>query len=50
MPKKRVKLVQQDNRWVTAGIKVSGKKLRFINSIMKERNITDQDKKYYSNY
>jgi hypothetical protein len=50
MPKKRVKVMQQENKWLTAGIRVSGNKLRFLNSLMKYRNISEDFKKYYGNY
>ncbi|PNF35448.1 hypothetical protein B7P43_G04120 [Cryptotermes secundus] len=50
MPKKRVKVMKQENKWVTAGIRISGKKLRFLNSLMKEKNISEGLRKYYRNY
>jgi hypothetical protein len=50
MPKKRIGVIKQENKWVTAGIRVSGEKLRFLNSLRKERNISEDFKKYYSNY
>jgi uncharacterized protein YxjI len=50
MPKKRVKVKQQKNKWVTSGIRVSGNRLRFLNSIMKEGNMPEESKKYYFHY
>jgi hypothetical protein len=46
----RVKTIQQDNTWVTAGIRVSGKRLRFLHNLMKKGNVSEEDKKYYSHY
>jgi hypothetical protein len=48
MPNTRVKIIKQENTWVTVGIRISGKKLRFLNSLMKEGNMSEQDKKYYN--
>jgi hypothetical protein len=48
MPKKQVKAKQQENKWVTAGISVSANKLRFLNRLMKEGNVSEEYKKYYS--
>jgi hypothetical protein len=45
MPKKWVKIKQQKNKWVISGIRVSGNRLRFLNSLMKERNISEELKK-----
>jgi hypothetical protein len=50
MPKKRIKTIQKDNTWVTAGIRVSGKRLRFLHNLMKKGNVSEEDKKYYSHY
>jgi hypothetical protein len=50
MPKKKIKTIQQDNTWVTAGIRVAGKRLRFLHNLMKEGNVSEEDKKYYSHY
>jgi hypothetical protein len=47
MPKKLVKSKQQKNKWVTSGIRVSGNRLRFLNKLMKEGNISEECKKYY---
>jgi hypothetical protein len=49
MPTKWVKIKQQKNKLVTSGIRVSGNRLRFLNSLMKEGNISEF-KKYYCQY
>ncbi|PNF28543.1 hypothetical protein B7P43_G14339 [Cryptotermes secundus] len=46
MPKK-VKTKEQENKWVTSGIRVSGKRL---NSLMKEGNMPEEFKYYYFHY
>jgi hypothetical protein len=38
------------NKWVTSGIRVSSTRLRFLNKLMKEENISDEFKKYYYQY
>ena len=45
MPKKRVRTNQLENKRVTSGIRV-----RFLNRLMKERNISEEFKKYYYRY
>jgi hypothetical protein len=50
MPKKWVKIKQQKNKWVTSGIRVSENRLRFLNSQIKEGNISDEGQKYYCEY
>jgi hypothetical protein len=50
MPKKRVQTERQRNKWVTAGIRVSGNRLRFLNSLMKQGNMSEESKKYYTQY
>jgi hypothetical protein len=37
MPKKRVQTERQRNKWVTEKLRVSGNRLRFLNSLMKQR-------------
>jgi hypothetical protein len=44
MPKRRVKTKQPKNKWVTSGIRVSSIRLRFLNSLMKEGNISEEFK------
>jgi hypothetical protein len=50
LPKKCVQTERQRNKWVTAGIRVSGNRLRFLNSLMKQGNLSEESKKYYSQY
>jgi RNA polymerase-interacting CarD/CdnL/TRCF family regulator len=50
MPKKWVKTKQPKNKWVTSGIRLSSIKLRFLNSLMKEENISEEFNKYYCQY
>ncbi|PNF26089.1 hypothetical protein B7P43_G04923 [Cryptotermes secundus] len=50
MPKKWVKIKQQENKWITLGIRVSGNRLRTLHSLMKEGNTSEELKKYYSQY
>jgi hypothetical protein len=50
MPKKWVKSRQKKKKWVTSGIRVSGNRLGSLNGIMKEGNVPEDLKKYYSRY
>ena len=50
MPKKLIKSKRRENSWVTVGIRVSSKRLRWLNSIIKKGNVTDKFKNYYSKY
>ncbi|PNF39304.1 hypothetical protein B7P43_G16557 [Cryptotermes secundus] len=50
IPKKWVKSKQHENKWITSGIRVSGNRLRFLNRLMKEGNISEEFKKYYGQY
>jgi hypothetical protein len=50
MPKRRIKTNQPENKWVNSGIRVSSTRLRFLNSLMKEGNISEGFKKYYCRY
>jgi hypothetical protein len=50
IPKKWVESKQCENKWITSGIKVSGNRLRFLNRLMKEGNISEEFKKYYRQY
>jgi hypothetical protein len=43
MPKKRVQTERQRNKWVTAGIRVSGNRLRFLNILMKQGNMPEEE-------
>ncbi|MDR3131872.1 MAG: hypothetical protein LBU02_02130 [Rickettsiales bacterium] len=50
MPKKLTKTKQVKNKWVTSGIRVSSNRLRFRNGLMKEGNVSEEIKEYYSRY
>jgi hypothetical protein len=50
MPKKWVNTNQPENKRVTSGIRLSSTRLRFLNSLMKEGNISEEFKKYYCRY
>ena len=50
MPKKWLKSKQYANRWVTLGIRTSGNRLRFLNRLMKEGNVSEEFRKYYGQY
>jgi hypothetical protein len=50
MPKKWTKTKQLKNKWVTSSIRVSCNRLRFLNCLMKEGNVLEEIKEYYSRY
>ena len=51
MPKKQVKIKKYKTKlWVTNGIRVSSKRLRWLNKIIKNDNPTEELKQYYFQY
>ncbi|PNF33292.1 hypothetical protein B7P43_G10125 [Cryptotermes secundus] len=50
MPKKWLKSKHYANKWVTLGIRTSGIRLRFVNRLMKEGNVSEEFRKYYGQY
>jgi hypothetical protein len=42
MTKKHVQTERQRNKWVTAGIRVSGNRLRFLNILIKQGNMSEE--------
>jgi hypothetical protein len=50
MPKKWTKTLQHENKWVTPGIRVSSRRLRFLNRVINEGNISEESKEYYIRY
>jgi hypothetical protein len=45
MPKKRVQIKRNENKWVTTGIRVSGNRLRLLNILKKEGHMSEETKK-----
>jgi hypothetical protein len=50
MPKKHVQTERRRNKWVTAWLRVSGNRLRFLNILMKQGNMSEESEEYYSQY
>ncbi|PSN49843.1 hypothetical protein C0J52_14129 [Blattella germanica] len=50
VPKKRIKIKQKTNNWVTIGIKALGRRLKWLKIIMKIGNVNNEFKNYYSRY
>jgi hypothetical protein len=50
MPKKWIKIRQHKNKWVTAGIRVSGDRLRSLSKLRKEGIMSEELQKYYCQY
>jgi hypothetical protein len=38
------------NRWITKGLKISSKRMRFLNSLRKNKNLTKETQDYITRY
>jgi hypothetical protein len=50
MPKKWINIRQHKNKWVTAGKRVSGDRLRSLSKLRKEGIMSEEVQKYYCQY